>query len=318
MQKKHFLLVVVSLALLSTVFFVGKSNMGSNLVRQMLGQNFMMDGVGGGYDTGYMGEPLMYDSGVTQVSPMPAVMESKIAVDSMGIEIMPPYYYDDALDIETRSYEKYSDHSVVVDDVGTYIRGLKEYFLSINGVILSASTGSMDKYESGSLYVKVPVEKFDEATSRVTENVEKIINESVSASDITGQVVNTAETVTVLQDQRRLKEAQLADAKTEVEKTRIQIEIDRLTRQITAAEKAQESVEARTVYAALSVLAADSERYFNPGSTGDFRYELERAWESLKSFIKVLFVFGIWMAVYSVIWAPVIWIASKIISRFRS
>lgn len=310
-------MVVVSLALLSTVLFVGKNNMGPNILSRMIGRDYMMDGVGGGYDRGYMGEPVLYETGVTQVAPMPAVMD-KMAVDSTGMEIMPPYYDDDALDVENRSYEQYANHSVVVDDVNTYLRGLKEYFLSINGVVLNSSLSSMDKFQSGSLYVKVPVEKFDEATGRVTENVKKVVDESVSAMDITGQVVNTTETVVALQEQKALKEAQLKDAKTEVEKTRIQIEIDRLARQITTAQKAQESVESRTEYASLSITAADSERYFNPGSTGDFRYELERAWESLKSFVKVLFVFGIWLAVYSVIWAPIIWIASKVMGKLRS
>ncbi|GIK84272.1 MAG: hypothetical protein BroJett025_08940 [Patescibacteria group bacterium] len=319
MQKKHFLLVVVSLALLTTVFFVGRSNMGYNLLSQMMGRDYMMDGVGGGYA---VPEPMMY-GGVTATP----VMETKLAVDSVGIdsgmmvqpvEIMPPYYYgDDVLYMEERSYEKSSYHSVVVSDVTKYMRGLKEYFSSINGVILSSSVNSSSKYESASLYVKVPVEKFDEATTRVTEDVKKVIDESLNASDITGQVVNTEETVTYLQEQKTLKEAQLKDAKTEAAKAKIQIEIDRLTRQIEAAQKAQESVTTRTKYASLSVTAASNEKYFNPGTTGDFEYELQRAWESLKSFLKVLGVFGIWVAVYSVVWAPVVWIVSKIVNKFR-
>ncbi len=315
MQKKHFLLVVVSLALLSTVWFVAKGNMGYGLMGSLMGgrmyptepmmdQVFIEDGVGGG-----MG-------GVVEN----AVVSEKMALPSAGVtmEMMPPYYYgDDALYAEERYYEKSSYHSVVVNDVSKYMRGLKEYFSSINAVVLNSSMNSGDKYESASLYVKVPVDKFDEATGRITEEVKKVIDESVNASDITGQVVNTQENVTVLKEQKALKEAQLKDAKTEVEKTRIQIDIDRLTRQIASAEKVQENVETRTEYASISVTAASSEKYFNPGSTGDFGYELERAWESLKSFVKVLAVFGIWVVVYSVVWAPVVWIVGKVVRRFK-
>ncbi len=323
MQKKHFLLVVVSLALLSTVFFVGRSNGGFNLLSQMMGrQDYMMDGVGGGYaapEPMYVGTP---------ATPM---METKYAVDSVGlvaetqvqpVEIMPqydPYYYygDDALYMDERSYEKSSYHSVVVQDVTKYMRGLKEYFSSVEGVILSSSVNSSSKYESASLYVKVPVEKFDEATTRVTEDVKKVIDESLSASDITGQVVNTNQNVTYLEEQKALKEATLKDAKIEVAKTKIQIEIDRLTRQITAAQKAQENVATRTKYASLNITAASNEKFFNPGTTGDFGYELQRAWESLRSFIKVLGVFGIWVVVYSIVWAPIVWIVNKIVRRFK-
>lgn len=309
MQKKHFLLVVVSLALLSTVFFVGRSNGGFNLLSQMMGRNYPMDGFGGGYA---VPEPMM---------------NAKYAVDSTGmmaetqvmpVDIMPPYYYgDNALYMEERSYEKSSYHSVIVSDVTKYMRGLKEYFSSIDGVILSSSVNSSGKYESASLYVKVPVGKFDEATVRITEDVKKVMDESLSASDITGEVVNTSDVVTSLQEQKALKEASLKDAQNEVAKTKIQIEIDRLSRQITAAQKAQESVTTRTKYASLNITAASNEKYFNPGTTGDFGYELERAWESLKSFLKVLGVFGIWMFVYSIVWAPVVWIINKVAQRFR-
>lgn len=309
MQKKHFLLVVVSLALLSTVFFVGRSNGGFNLLSQMMGRDYMMDGVGGGYG---IAEPMMGEA------PM---MEAKLAVDSTGMEIMPTYYPqyygDDALYMVERSYEKSSYHSVVVSDVSKYMRGLKEYFSSVDGVILNSSVNSSSKYESASLYVKVPVEKFDEATVRVTEEVKKVMDESLNASDITGQVVNTDENVTYLQEQKTLKEATLKDAQTEVAKAKIQIEIDRLARQIIAAQKAQESVASRTQYASLNITAASNEKFFNPGTTGDFGYELERAWESLKSFMKVLLVFGIWIVVYSIVWAPVVWIINKVAQKFR-
>lgn len=241
---------------------------------------------------------------------------SKIAIEP-SIGIMPPYYGDDALDVQERSYEKSSYHSVVVDDVPLYLRGMKEYFASIDGIILNSSMGSSDKYDSGSLYVRVPVDKFDEATTRVTEDVEKVVDESISAYDVTGQVVNTQENLQYLRDQRSLKEAELSEAQTEVEKRRIQIEIDRLDRQIRNAEQAQENVESRVEYASLSVTAASSERYFNPDATGDIRYEFERAWESLKSFFKVALLFGVWVLVYSVVWLPIVWIGNWIVKRVR-
>lgn len=315
MQKKHFLLVVVSLALLSTVFFVGRSNGGYNFLSQMMGRDYSMDDGVGGYRAP---EPMYYGTAETTMMAEPPTLEAKLAVDSMGIEMVPPYYYgDDALYMEERSYEKSSYHSVVVQDVSKYMRGLKEYFSSVNGVILNSSVNSSSKYEIASLYVKVPVEKFDEATTRVTEDVKKVMDESLNASDITGQVVNTGENVTYLEEQRALKEASLKDAKTEVAKAKIQIEIDRLTRQITQAQKEQESVSTRTKYAALNITAASNEKYFNSGMTDDFGYELQRAWESLKSFLKIVVVFGIWVVVYSIVWAPVVWIVNKIAQKFR-
>jgi len=314
MQKKYFLLVVVSLALLSTVWFVARGNMKYGLMGSMMGQDYMYSDVI--MDDQFIARDEMgigSESVVANKMPMPITGE----MDSM-IGIMPPYYYGgDALDVTERSYEKSSYHSVVVKDVSTYMRGIKEYFASIDGVVLNSSLNSSDKYESASLYVKVPVEKFDEATGRVTEDVKKVIDESVNASDITGQVVRADDNLISLKEQKTLKEAQLKDAKTEVDKARIQIEVDRLARQIENAQKAQENVETRTQYASMSLTAASSEKYYNPGVSGDFEYEFQRAWESLKSFSRILAVFGIWMVVYAIVWAPIVWLVSKLVKKFK-
>ena len=317
MQKKHFLLVVISLALLSTIVFVGRSNLKRMVLDPMMGSQGY-SGVMGGMGGDYMGDGYMGYSDPGSYPAMTPMLETKqMAIEPMMDSMLPYYYGDDALDVTDRSYEKSAYHSVVVSDVSKYMRGLKEYFASIDAVVLNTSVSSFNKYESSYLYVKVPVAQFDEATNRVTQDVKKIMDESVSAYDITGQVVNTSDALVALQEQKALKEAQIKDAKTEVEKTKIQIEVDRLTRQIAAAQKNQEATQTRTQYASISITAASNEKYFNPGSTGDFGYELERAWESLKSFVKVLLVFGIWMVVYSVIWAPVVWLVSKVMAKFK-
>lgn len=310
MQKKHSVLIVLSLATLTLVaVFVRQNGMSS-----LFGMRMVNDGV---YSEQIM--PMaggFGEMGLDYPGVISSAVSNKMAIEPM-IGSMPPYYDDYALDVEERSYEKSSYHSVVVDDVSKYLRGIKEYFSSINGVILSSNMSSSGKYESGSVYVKVPAEKFDEVSVRVTEDVEKVVDENISAYDVTGQVVRTDENLQSLQDQKALKEAALLDAQTEVEKKRIEIEISRLERQIENAQKAQESVTARIEYASVSITAAQSERYFNPQANGDIRYEFERAWESLKSFFKVAALFGVWILVYSVVWAPIVWILNKIVKKFK-
>ncbi len=311
MQKKHSILLVLGLAVITLVVMVVRQNG----MYSLFGMRMVDDGVY--YDQVMPMEGGSFEMGMAAPDVMPNVATSKIAAEPM-IGIAPPYYDDYyALDVEDRSYQKSSYHSVVVDDVSKYLRGMKEYFSSIDGVVLNSNMNSSNKYESGSLYVKVPVEKFDEATGRVTEEVEKVIDENVSAYDVTSQVVRTDDNLQSLMDQKSLKEAALKDAKTEVEKKRIEIEISRLDRQIEAAQKAQESVTARVEYASVSITAADSERYYNPDANGDIRYEFERAWESLKSFFKVASLFGVWILVYSLVWAPIVWILNKVVKKLK-
>ncbi|MCB9813295.1 MAG: DUF4349 domain-containing protein [Pseudomonadales bacterium] len=253
------------------------------------------------------------------VEPMPEPMLIDKMNDSITTGSMPiPYFADDYLYLNDRVYQKSSYHSVVVNDVPSYLRGMKEYFLSIDGKVLNSSISSNGDYNSGDLYVKVPVAKFEEATSRVTENVDKVVNENIDASDITGRLVGTTETVQALLDQKSLKEAALLDAKTEVEKRRFQIEIDRLTKQITAAEKSLDQVEQQVEYSSISITAADSERYFNPSARPTIKEEILRAWTSLKELLRVVGYFGIWVLVYSITWIPLVWVASKTVSKLKN
>lgn len=308
MQKKYSFLIIVSLAVISTVIFVGGSRMGGFLMNRMYDTG--SDAGMGGYSfMGGVETAPAQDMGVPE--PMMAKLDSSVSM-------MPPYYYEDnALDVNGRLYEKSSYHSVVVKDVSKYVQSIKEYFLSINAVILSSSKSSSGKYETAYLNVKVPVDKFDEVTSRVTQDVKKVIDESVDAYDITGQAVSTQDNVTALQEQKSLLEAQMKDLKTETEKAKLQIEINRIDRQIENAKKAAENVDARVRYASVSLSVSDNEKSFNPGVYGDFSYELDRAWQSLGGFIKLLGVFAIWMVVYSIIWIPVAFIIRQIVKRFK-
>ena len=295
MTKNKTLVAVFGLALVSALATLFMSGSFSRISMSM--------------GTGMRGvsQPMMIEDG--------REINQDMAVSSANskIAMMPPYYGgDDALEVSERSYEKYGNYSVVVDDVPAYLRGIKEYALSIGGVILNSNMSTSSRYQYGDLYIKVPVEKFDEATSRVTENVEKVVNENISASDITGQVVGTENSVQRLLDQKKLVEARIEEAKTPTEKAKIQIELDSLDRQIEAAERAVTVTEQRVAYATLSVSAADSQRHYEYDGSVDIGDEFSRAWQSLKSSIKLLLTAGIWLVVYAIVWLPVVLIIRKI------
>jgi hypothetical protein len=300
MQKKQLIFILVSLGILSIIFINPLNVMGE------IEDSFSyLEEV----PSEYAFETMPMDIG------MPDTMMQE---PDLMMGIAPRYYEHDALlDVSQRSYQISSYHSVVVRDVSTYIDEMTTYFSSINGIVLNSSISSREKYNTASLYVKVPVEKFDEATNKTTLGVDKIVNESINSVDITGQVVNSDDAVISLEDQKIVTEAFLKDAKTETEKAKLKIEIQKLEDRIVAAQKNKENVQNKTEYASISISAANSEKYYNPGHRGDFYYEVDSAWQSLKSFVKVALVFGIWLAVYSVVWAPIVWISSKIFTKFK-
>lgn len=324
-KKTLFIVLILGTAATLVMFFL----QGKFLPYGMMNKDFYQDE----YYEPYM-EPAMepamvgttsYDSaggyaGDTMIGQEAYVERNAIGMADPGYDIayLPPYYYgDDALDVDERVYQKTSYHSVVVEDVSGYLRGVKEYILSIDGRVLNTSMSAGDKYDSGYLYVKVPVSKFDEATSRVTDNVEKVVNEEISSNDVTGQVVNTTDNLQSLKDAKSITEAAMEDAETEVEKRKYQIEIERLERQIEAAEKNLDRVETQVEYSSMSISAASSERYYNPDADLSVKEEFLRAWESLKEVLKVVGYFGIWVLVYSVAWLPLVFILRKLLAFLK-
>ncbi len=271
------------------------------------------------------GERLAYPTGgVTTMQ-----IDPSVAVDSVGFsgkmapEGMPlPEYYnqDEALSVEDRVYQKYSDHRLVVKDVSIYMRTLKEYLLSIEGRIISSSTNVDAAFSSGYLTARVPVAKFEEATGRVTEGVKKVMGESISAQDRTGDVVRVDETLLKLQDQKAVKEAELADAiknqATSATQLRIKQQIDSLQRQIESVQKQGEGVQEDVEYATMTISVADSEKYFLGGEYQPTPWEaFLEAIRSLGGSASTLVRALIWVIVYSVLWLPVVllwrWVSGK-------
>lgn len=237
--------------------------------------------------------------------------------DQMG-SIMPPYpvYNNDALDVDQRVYEKRSYHYVLVKDVAGYLQKIREYALSINGRILSSSANSNAGYESGYLSIKVPVAKFEEATSRATSDVKKVLQESISAYDKTGELVGNNEQLAKLQDTKLQKQIDLEQAKTELERRRIQLEINRLDQQIAQAEKQLANTEKSVEYATLEISATNQEPYYSGNDLNPWQ-EMKRAWQSMWGVLMLVLSIAVWLAVYGLVWLPVLLIAKWVIKKIK-
>lgn len=311
-NQKSLLIPVVTLAVITAVVSLVLNGRGMGFLSQM---PFMMSN--GSYDMAVSSMPVS-NMGIGGDMGKVAYAEPAIAPDVMPSEygrkmIMPPIGGgNDALYEKDRFYLQSAYYGVVVDNVETYLRGIREYALSNGGVVLNSSYDKSPDWESGSLYLKIPVTKFAETNQRVTDNVEKVMNESVSNSDITGQVVNNDEYLQQLRDELSILELRMSEAKTAVEKRQIQIDIDRVNRMIKSQEdRSAETIE-ETQFASVSITAASSEKFYNPEFRGSLWEEFKEAVKSLKGFGKSFAYFMIWVVVYSVVWFPILVIFRKI------
>lgn len=291
---------------------------------------YMMDFGGSGT------APMMLEKTSAGYGETGIMADSRLAVESYpnagGMMVPPDYYYDDmaGLDADYRLYNRSANYDVIVKDVQVYLRTMREYVLSIDGVVLNDSFNQSDDWKAGSLYVKVPVEKFSEVGDRIVENVKEVYSSSSNSSDITGSHVSAEDRVETINQQIADTTASLEASRALLAKAQegssewrqyrsevLQLE-NRLAsyeRQLEQLQKNVESIEGQAEYASIMIAAADSKRYFDPNGNLPLMEQLLRALESLGSSGYVVASFLIWVAVYSVIWMPILgvylWFAKR-------
>lgn len=221
-----------------------------------------------------------------------------------------PYPTDEALDVTNRVMEKSSFHQLVVDDVSTHVNSLKDYVNSLGGLMLNSTVSQEDKYQTAYLTAKVPVDRFDEAVASVSQGAKKVFTERVNAYDVTASVVNLQEEIVRLEAEISEKEAEIAEyERASLEWQRANNQLTSLQRQLDNVKNQLENTEERVEYSTMTIILANSERYFK-GQMGVYEPDLvdvvREAWESLGSSLRFVVMAVIWLAVYSVLWAPVV------------
>ncbi len=236
--------------------------------------------------------------------------------------IIPPIYEDDSLDVNNRVYHSSSSYSLVVDDVAHYLQTIKEYLVTVNGVLLNSSITTASDYSYGSLYFKVPIASFNEVNNKIVKSAKTVMSETVNSRDITNQQVSNNDNLQSLKDSKTVKETELKEAKTESEKTRLKLDIERLEKQIKYAQQSVDRVEQEIEYANVLLDISDSTRYFNPDAKLSTKEEFVKAWQSLLTSMKAVFYFFIWIVVYSIVWLPIVllfsWLVRKINTKKKS
>lgn len=257
---------------------------------------------------------MMYDTAVSEKM----MAEPSVAMDRAALPIYPGMG-GDALGEPDRAIEYSANHQLVVEDVPAYMQDIRAYVQSVGGQVLYWNQGKepLQLYRYGSMTAKVPVTSFEAALAKITAGVTDILSENQHMADITGQKVYNQEEVERIQGEISSLEAELATVSSDAARVRIQNQLTQLRRQLANAERGVEQVEERTEYATLSITVSDSERYFGgrhqPSPQEDLQEALRSVWTTVGSILRMI----IWMAVYGVIWLPVVWLASIVWQRIR-
>ncbi len=274
------------------------------------------------------GSPMMRDTDAVSVASEPSMGMKGMAIEGapapmgysteqslpvmakggMMIDSYMPYPGNsgDALTVTDRVQEKYAYQGVVVRDVPAYLKEMKAYLTTVGGRVLSASQQTSRGMTYGTLLAKVPVESFDKVTTETTARVEKVADESINAQDVTGQQVSLDDRTEELKKLIVEKQTQIAAARTDAEKKRIQYELDSLQKQVQMLEKSRAQFQERVQFATVSLTAADTVRFFDPTADLSLWDETKEAIRSMGGVSAVFVRFAIWIVVYAVIWLPLL------------
>ncbi len=230
--------------------------------------------------------------------------------------IMPRPYYGEALDVEDRVYDHTAYQGLVVSNFSEYMKQVRDYLQNNGGKILNVSQYTTDDMQYAYLDARIPAEKFEEATSLFSSRAKKVMTESITTQDVTAQQKSMADQLVELEEKKAVKATELAAAPTEAQRQKIQTEIDQINKQIESLTKSKENFTEQVKYATITLTISDSERFFNPQQGASVSDQFRAAVRSLKATTTVLGMFLVWVAVYAVIWLPIIfgvrWVWNKL------
>jgi hypothetical protein len=250
-------------------------------------------------------ESISYDSGASS---------SKMIAPEMYPQPMPPEYYPPTDDVTTkdRSIVRSGSLELEVTDVSAKVSETTAYIASINGLVTQSSVQKYDKTMIGSMQLRVPETKFDDAVAWLQQNVKEVASLSIQSYDQTGQVKQTETRLSDLRIQEAEYEQLLADAQTPGDKLRVQKQLESVRQQIASWQEQGEQLENQAAMSSLYVTYR-KEAFSLPilGSL-DLSSTAKDALDALVAMVQLLITLIIWTVIFTPLWLPTVLIVKRL------
>jgi hypothetical protein len=260
---------------------------------------------------------LRYNTMGSAGSTMPTTSFNSLNYEAGYDSGIPNPVYDNSapVDINTPPSERKSIQSsylsLKVKNVAESILDIKLKVNELGGFLVNSDFANTGEDSTGTIVIRVPVDKNDEALAYLRNVAVNVVSESQTGFDVTEQYTDLNSQLETLNNTKIVFEDMFVKAKTIDEILRVQREILNIQRQIDSVrgqvnylENSSESVKI-TAYLATDQYALP----YKPETgwkAGDVYKEAVRSLVlSLRSFATT----GIWIAVYAVIWIPMLVIA---------
>ncbi|MBI3980612.1 DUF4349 domain-containing protein [Candidatus Microgenomates bacterium] len=198
--------------------------------------------------------------------------------------------------------------SMQVNNVASVLGEIRDAAQNLGGYMVESNLDRPDEAASGNITVRVPQTKMNEALSLFKGMAVKVVSENLRGTDVTDQYVDNEARLRILQNNKARFEEIMAKAVNVDEILRVQEQIFNIQNQIDGIKGQQEYLSKNsqmtriTIYLAIDELALP----FSPDQPWRPEVVFKQAVRSLLLTGRSIFSLVIWLAVYSVVWLPIL------------
>lgn len=240
-----------------------------------------------------------------EAAPSMMAYDEAIATDSF---MMPPIN-DTALTMQSnRRVVTNSDISILVKNVRDAVEGTSSKTEELGGYVVSKNVRTPVEGGSGYVSLRIPLEKRIEMMTFLQQLGVRVLNENVNASDITDQYEDlNAQLATLEKTQAKFEEI-YGRAETVEDILSVQNQLMYIQNQVDSLTGRMKAMEVRSETTLITVQFTTDELAlgFAPGDPWRPNVTFKLAVRSLSEAFRNIGNAVIWLAVYSVFWAPVL------------
>lgn len=237
---------------------------------------------------------------------MPEVFEAPSTGISRGI--IPAQEYTPQPDVSDRLVVKESNLSLLVNDVFGTISDIKNQAENLGGYLVESSLTNPTDVAFGRITVRVPQENLENALSYFRSLSVRVVSENLVGRDVTDEYVDIEARRETLNKTKAKFEDIMAQALEISDILNIQREIINLQSQIDQLKGRQQYLEQTARLSKVTVFISTDELALPYAPSEPWRPDaiFKQAVRSLIGTLRSVATVSIWIAVYSVLWLPVL------------
>lgn len=211
-------------------------------------------------------------------------------------------------EVKNRLVVQNSHLSLKVSNVTENISKIKSQAEGFGGYMVDSSVSKPEETTSGNITVRLPAGKLDEFLSFCRGLAVKVVSENIRGTDVTDQYVDTAKRIETLEKTKRKFEEMLDKAANVQDILQVQREIINLQEQIDSLKGQNQYLEQTAKMAKITVYLASDELDLPYAPSESWRPAVifKTAVRSLVGTVRKLGTLLIWLAVFSMVWGPIL------------